>query len=150
MQSNSAIPDEYVANLPEDRRTAIADIRKAINENIPDGFKELMCYGMLGWVVPHESYPPGYHCDPTKPLMLISLASQKNYISLYHMGLYAGPLLEWFQSEWPKATDRKLDIGKCCVRFKKIDDIPVGLIGELASKLTPQRWVEIYEKALKR
>jgi hypothetical protein len=151
MQSKATTPDEYIAGLPEDRKAVIADIRAAINKNIPAGFKEQMCYGMIGWVVPHELYPPGYHCDPTKPLMLMSLASTKGHISLHHMGLYgSGPLTEWFRRSWAKATPKKLDMGKACVRFKKPDDIPVKLIGELASKLTPQQWVEAYEKAIKR
>ena len=109
-----------------------------------------MAYGMINWVVPHKIYPPGYHCDPKLPLGLMGLASQKNYISFYHMGLYAGACLDWFEKEWPKNTGRKLDMGKCCVRFKKIDDIPVSLIGSLAGKMTPQQWIEIYENALKR
>lgn len=150
MQSKAKTPDEYIANLPEDRKAIISDIRNTINKNIPKGFMEVMCYGMIGWVAPHEIFPPGYHCDPTKPLMLINLGSQKNYVSLYHMGLYPGRLLDWFQAEWPKATTRKLDMGKCCIRFKKLDQIPVDLIGRLASKLNPRQWVEAYEKALKR
>ena len=150
MQSNATTIQEYIATLPDDRKKPIADIRDAINKNIPKGFKEIMCYGMLGWIVPHESYPAGYHCDPTKPLMLINLASQKNHIAMYHMGLYAGPLLGWFQEAWAKATPKKLDMGKACVRFKKPEDIPIELIGQLAYKLTPQAWVEMYEKALRR
>ena len=110
-----------------------------------------MCYGMIGWVVPHSLFPAGYHCDPSKPLMLMSLVSQKGHISLHHLGLYGHrPLLEWLQDEWPKHSAKKLDMGKGCLRFKKPDDIPLALIGELASKLTPQAWVEIYENALKR
>ena len=150
MQSNATTPQEYIASLPDDRKKPVEDIRQAINKNIPKGFKEVMCYGMLGWVVPHEIFPPGYHCDPTKPLMLINLASQKNHIALYHMGLYTGSLLGWFREEWQKATPKKLDMGKACIRFKKPDDIPIALIGALASKLTPQAWVEMYLRALRR
>lgn len=150
MSSNATSPDEYVAGLPADRREAVAAIRSAINKNIPEGFREGIAYGMIGWVVPHTLFPAGYHCDPTKPLMLISLASNKNYISLHHMGLYSGPLLEWFQTEWKTATPKKLDMGKCCIRFKKPDEIPFDLVGKLATKLTPQAWIEIYEKMLRR
>jgi|ERR1043166_1149455 hypothetical protein len=149
MRSKAATPDEYIDSLPDDRRQAVAAIREAINKNIPKGFRESIAYGMLSWSVPHEIYPPGYHCDPKLPLGLMGLASQKNYISFYHMGLYAGAWLDWFQTEWPKHTTRKLDMGKCCVRFKKPDDIPIKLIGQLASKMTPQQWVATYEKALK-
>jgi hypothetical protein len=147
MQSNAKTPDEYVASLPDDRKAIVSDIRKTINKNLPKGFREGMAYGMIGWVVPHELYPPGYHCDPTKPLGMISLASQKNHIALYHMCLYAGPHLEWFKAEWPKHSSKKLDMGKSCLRFKKADEVPLALIGELASRVTPQEWIEIYEKA---
>ncbi len=150
MQSKTQTPDEYIDSLPEDRKQAVSAMRNEILRNLPKGFEEGMCYGMLGYVVPHSIYPAGYHCDPTKPLMLISIASQKNHIALHHMGLYAGPLLGWFQKEWAKATPKKLDIGKACVRFKKPDEIPFALIGELAAKLTPKAWVEIYQKALQR
>lgn len=150
MQSNATTPDEYIAGLPDDRKQIISDIRQAINKNIPKGFREGMAYGMIGWVVPHELYPPGYHCDPKLPLGFISLASQKNHIALYHMCLYAGPHLEWFKTEWPKHTSKKLDMGKSCIRFKKAEDVPLALIAELASKVTPQEWIEIYEKARNR
>ncbi|MFM9902952.1 MAG: DUF1801 domain-containing protein [Pyrinomonadaceae bacterium] len=151
MQSKAATPEEYIENLPDDRKIAVSAIRKAINESIPMGFKEGICYGMIGWVVPHEIFPAGYHCDPKKPLMLMSLTSTKGHISLHHLGLYgSGSLTEWFQDAWAKSSKRKLDMGKGCVRFKKLDDIPLELIGELASKLTPQAWIEIYEKALRR
>jgi hypothetical protein len=106
---------------------------------------------MINWVVPHEVYPAGYHCDPKLPLGYMGLASQKNYVSLYSMCLYGGAKeLEWFQAEWPRHTSAKLDMGKSCIRFKKFDDLPLKLIGELAKKLTPQQWIGIYEKALKR
>jgi hypothetical protein len=108
-----------------------------------------MGYGMLCYSVPHSIYPPGYHVDPKQPLGLISIASQKNHIAMYHMGLYAGPLLQWFQDEWKNNTTKNLDMGKSCVRFKKAEDVPLELIGRLAAKLTPQKWIEIYENALK-
>jgi hypothetical protein len=151
MQSKAKTVDEYIAELPEDRQRAITELRKVIKKNLPKGFEERMGYGMMGWDVPHSIYPDGYHCNPKEPLPFMGLASQKNNISFYHMGLYADPdLLEWFQSEWPKYTSRKLDMGKSCVRFKKIDDIPTKLLGELAKKMTPKQWIELYEQQLKR
>ncbi|MGB7202236.1 MAG: DUF1801 domain-containing protein [Pyrinomonadaceae bacterium] len=146
MQSKAKTVDEYIESLPEDRQKAISDIRKVVNKNLPKGFEEMMSYGMMGWAVPHELYPAGYHCDPKQPLPFMGLASQKNFISFYSMCLYSdGKLLKWFQKEWPKHSSRKLDMGKSCIRFKKIDDIPLKLIGELASKVTPAQWIEIYE-----
>ena len=151
MQSKATTPDEYVASLPDDRRKVISDIRDTVNKNLPKGFEECMSYGMIAWNVPHELYPPGYHVDPRLPLGYMGLASQKNYISLYSMCLYgSGPLLAWFEGEWPKHAKKKLDMGKCCIRMKKAEDVPLKLIGELASRLTPQQWIDIYEKALKR
>ncbi|MFZ1676816.1 MAG: DUF1801 domain-containing protein [Saprospiraceae bacterium] len=148
MQSKATTPEEYIDSLPEDRKKIISDIRKVILKNLPKGFKEGIGYGMLCYSVPHSIYPPGYHVDPKQPLGLISIASQKNHIAMYHMGLYAGPLLIWFQDEWKKSTTKKLDMGKSCVRFKKAEDVPLELIGRLAAKLTPQKWIEIYENAL--
>jgi len=151
MQAKPANPEEYIAGLPEDRKAAVSAIRKAINKNIPKGFKEGICYGSIGWFVPHSLFPAGYHCDPSKPLMLMSLTSTKGHIALHHLGLYAsGPLLQWFQTASSKNSAKKLDMGKGCVRFKKPDDVPLELIGKLASKLTPQAWIEIYQKALRR
>lgn len=149
--SKPSTPEEYIASLPDDRRSAVENIRQVINENIPNGFEERICYGTLGWVVPHSLFPDGYHCDPTKPLMLIGLASTKGHIAMHHLGLYgSGPLLKWFQDSWPQYSTRKLDMGKGCVRFKKPDQIPLELIGELATKLTPQAWIELYQKAFRR
>jgi uncharacterized protein YdhG (YjbR/CyaY superfamily) len=151
MQSKAASVDEYLNELPEDRRAVLAKIRKAIKKNLPKGFKEVMSYGMIGYVVPHSLYPEGYHCTPELPLPFMSIASQKNFIAVYHMGIYADKrLLEWFTREFPKHSDRKLDMGKSCLRFKKAEDVPVALIGELAAKMTVQQWVDIYEKNLKR
>jgi len=149
MQSKATTPEEYIDSLPEDRRKIISQIRKVILKNIPKGFTETMNYGMLGYVVPHTLYPAGYHCDPKQPLPFINLASQKNHIALYHMGLYGGAYLDWFQKEWKKVSGKKLDMGKSCIRFKKPDDVPLELIGELASKITPKEWISIYEKNLK-
>jgi hypothetical protein len=143
--------DEYLASIADDRRPAFEQLCSAIRTSLPPGFEEVFDGRMVNWVVPHSAYPAGYHCDPKKPLPFISLASQKNYIAMHHLGLYGDPgLLEWFQSEWPKATDRKLDMGKGCVRFKKPEDIPYGLIGSLASRVGPEQWVERYEAAFKR
>jgi hypothetical protein len=151
MQSKALSPDEYVESLPDDRRAAVSAIRKVINDNLPAGFKECMSYGMIAWVVPHSLYPPGYHCDPKLPLGFMGLASQKNYISVYSMCLYGDRKhLEWFQNEWPKRSKKKLNMGKSCIRFAKPEDVPLDLIGQLASRVTPQQWIEIYEKALKR
>lgn len=147
MQYDAKTPDEYIAGLPEDRKVAISNLRKVIKANLPKGFKETIGYGHLGWVVPFETYPAGYHCDPKQPLPFLGIASQKNFIALYSMAIYSLPeQLEWFKTEWPKHTSRKLDMGKSCIRFKKMDDIPLKLIGELASQVTPQEWVEIYER----
>ncbi len=126
-------------------------LRHAITENIPPGFEEQMGYGMMGFVVPHSIYPSGYHCDPKQALPFLGIASQKNFIAVYHMGIYAHqPLLDWFLEEYPNHSKRKLDMGKSCIRFKKIEEIPVGLIGELASKMTVDEWIAIYEKEMKR
>lgn len=148
MRSSSKTPDEYITDLPEDRQIAISTIRNVINNNLPVGFKECMMYGHIGWVVPKETYPPGYHCDPNLPLGFMSLASQKNFIALYAMCLYGNTKhLDWFVSEWPKHSSKKLNMGKSCIRFAKLADVPLDLIGELARKVTPEEWVKIYEKA---
>ena len=110
-----------------------------------------MGYGHMGWVIPHETYPAGYHCDPTQPLPFMGIASQKNFIAIYHMAIYADPsLLEWFQSEWPKHSKRKLDMGKSCIRIKNPADLPLDLIAELSTKVTPAQWIELYERTMKR
>ena len=126
-------------------------MREVIKANLPDGFVEGMGWGHMGWSVPHSMYPAGYHCDPTLPLPFLGLGSQKNFIALYHMGLYADPdLLAWFQDEWKQASPRKLDMGKSCIRFKKPEHIPLDLIGKLASKVTPEQWIQTYERTMKR
>lgn len=142
---------EYIDALPEERQVVIKKIRQIIKKNAPKGFKEQLSYGMPGWVVPHSLYPDGYHCDPKLPLPFISVASQKNFVALYHMGIYADPkLLKWFTSEYPKHAKRKLDMGKSCIRFKKMDDIPYELIAELATKMSPENWIKLYEKNIKK
>ncbi len=149
---NTALtPDSYIASLPEDRQQAMNQLRKLFKKNLPKGFEETINYGMIGYVVPHKLYPNGYHCDPKLPLPFLSMASQKNAISIYHMGLYMdAQLYQWFTSEYPKYSKTKLDMGKSCIRFKKPDQIPFELLGELASKMSPQQWIELYEKNLKR
>lgn len=151
MRSEATSPQEYLSALPEDRKVAVGRIRQALLDNLPKGFEERMSYGMLGFVVPHEIYPDGYHCDPSLPLPFINLASQKNFVALYHMGIYSDPeLLEWFQKSYAGLGIGKLDMGKSCMRFKKMDKIPFELIGELASKMTPRDWIERYEAARKK
>ena len=151
MQSKATTPEQYLSELPEDRKEAILKLRNAIKENLPQGFEEVISYGMLGYVVPHSIYPSGYHCDPKLPLPFINLASQKNFIALYHMGIYANKNLEsWFVSEYPKHVKTKLDMGKSCIRFKKMDDIPFDFIGELAAKVSVEDWISNYEKAFRK
>ncbi len=150
MQSSAITVAAYIKELPPERQTAIKKLRSVIRKHLPTGFKETMAYGMIGYVVPHALYPTGYHCDPNQPLPFLSLASQKNFIALYHMGLYADPALyKWFTSQYAKRCRTKLDMGKSCIRFKKPDDIPYDLIGELASKMTVQAWIAMYEKNLR-
>lgn len=151
MQSKTTTPEDYLSELPEDRKSVMKKLRDTIIEKLPEGFEEVMSYGMIGFVVPHESYPSGYHCNPKLPLPFINLASQKNYIAIYHMGIYADTnLLDWFVAEYPKHVKTKLDMGKGCIRFKKMDTIPFDLIGELVSKVTMQDWISTYEKNFKR
>ncbi len=150
MQSKATTPDQYLEELPEDRKEAMYKLRKEIVKNIPAGFKESMGYGMMGYAVPHSIYPAGYHCDPKLPLPFAGIASQKNFIAFYHMGIYADPkLLKWFQKEYPKHTDARLDMGKSCVRFTKPEKIPFKLFGELMSKMSVKQWIDLYEKNLK-
>lgn len=143
--------DLYLAQLATDRLEPIKKLRKIILENLPSGFEECINYGMLGYVVPHSIYPAGYHCDPKLPLPFMGLASQKSHIGFYHMGIYANDtLLNWFQDEYAKTCKYKLDMGKSCIRFKKMDDIPYDLIGKLVRKISVQDWITMYENNLKR
>jgi uncharacterized protein YdhG (YjbR/CyaY superfamily) len=151
MQSKAATPDAYLNELPKERKEVITKLRKTILDNLPQGFEECMNYGMLGYVVPHSIYPDGYHCDPSMPLPFIALASQKNHIGFYHMGIYSDPkLMEWFLSEYPKHITGKLDMGKSCIRFKNPNKIPFELLGELVSKMTVEEWIAHYEAAIKK
>jgi uncharacterized protein YdhG (YjbR/CyaY superfamily) len=150
MQSKATTVDAYIAELPEDRQKAISKLRNVIKKKLPKGFKETMGYGMMGWSVPHSIYPAGYHCNPKDPLPFMGLASQKNFIAVYHMGVYADPkLLKWFTDAHAKASAKKLDMGKSCIRYKKPEDIPYDLIGELVSKITVDEWIALYESNLK-
>ncbi len=142
---------QYLEQLTDERKMVVGQLRKVILSNLPKGFAEAFSYGMLAFVVPHSVYPDGYHCDPKQPLPFISIASQKNYVALYHMGLYVNPvLLKWFTDEYPRHSKTKLDMGKSCIRFKQPNQIPFELIGELCSKMTTDQWIEIYETNLKR
>lgn len=146
MTSNATTIEEYIAELPEERKVAIEKLRLIILKNSPKGFKEEMSYGMIGYVVPHEIYPAGYHCSPKLPLPFLAIASQKASINLYHMGIYAKPdLLDWFVTEYQKVSKTKIDMGKSCIRFKKMDSIPFDLIGELVSKMSVEDWISTYE-----
>ena len=151
MQYIANSPDDYIAQIPEERKKPMQKLRKTILKNIPKGFEETMNYGMIGYVVPHTLYPDGYHCDPKLPLPFMNIASQKNFIAVYHSGVYADKkMLDWFTSEFPKHSSRKLDMGKSCIRFKNIDEIPYDLIGELASKIEVREWIDMYESKVKK
>jgi hypothetical protein len=150
MQSTAKTVTDYLNELPEERKVPFLKLRNCILNNIPQGFDEEISYGMLGYIVPHSIYPNGYHCNPKLPLPFINLASQKNFIALHHLGLYADPkLLEWFTAEYPKHSSQKLDMGKGCIRFKKMDQIPFDLIEKLARKISVENWIYRYENQLK-
>ena len=147
MQIKANTPDQYVDQLPEDRKEAISKLRISILENLPEGFTETVSYGMLGYVVPHSIYPKGYHADPKLPLPFMNIASQKNHIAIYHMGIYGNrKLLDWFLTEYEKLYHTKPDMGKGCFRFKKTDRIPYSLIGELSTKISVADWIKMYEQ----
>ncbi len=146
MQSKAKTIKEYIGELPADRIEPVNKLRDVILKNIPEGFQEEMNYGMIGYVVPHSLYPDGYHCDPKQPLPFLCIASQKNFIALYHMGIYADKkLMDWFVKEYPGHSKQKLDMGKSCIRFKKSDQIPYELIGELVKKISVKDWIKLYE-----
>jgi uncharacterized protein YdhG (YjbR/CyaY superfamily) len=151
MQYKAHSPEDYINQVPSERQNALKKLRKTIKEHLPNGFEEGIQYGMIGYYVPHSIYPDGYHCSPKEPLPFMSFASQKNSINLYHSGIYAKPQLhDWFVSEFPKHSKRKLDMGKSCIRFKKVEDIPFDLIAELCTKLTVKEWIAIYESVIKK
>ena len=144
-------PQEYLNNIDDERKDVFKKLYETISANIPKGFEAQISYGMIGWVVPHSTYPNGYHCSPELPLPFLSIAAQKNFFAIYHMGIYADPnLLNWFVEEYPKHCKRKLDMGKSCIRFKKIEEIPFELIAELSKKMTVENWIELYEKNYKK
>ncbi|MDV2448720.1 hypothetical protein CMU93_14550 [Elizabethkingia anophelis] len=141
----------YLEKVPDERKMTFEKLFNAIHDNLPTGFELTEAYGMLTWVVPLSSYPAGYHCAPGTPLPFLSLASQKNFLAFYHMGIYADKdLLEWFQESYTQHAKYKLDMGKSCVRFKKMDDIPYGIIAELSTKISPEMWIEKYETVFKK
>lgn len=151
MKANGSSVSEILANIPADRVQAFTRLHETIVRNLPKGFEAAISYGGLGYVVPHEIYPAGYHCKPIEPLPFAGLASQKNSINFYHMGIYADPtLLNWFVTEYPKHTVQKLDMGKSCIRFKKFDQIPFELIGQLMKKMSVQDWINMYKKNMKK
>jgi hypothetical protein len=141
--------DEILTNLPADRVEPFNKLHDVIIKNLPKGFEPAISYGGLGYVVPHHVYPAGYHCNPAEPLPFAGIASQKGSINFYHMGIYAdAKLLKWFQEEYPRHSKQKLDMGKSCIRFKKMEDIPYKLIGELMRKITVKDWIATYEATM--
>jgi len=151
MQSKATTPDQYIAELPEDRKEIMQKLRETVKKNLPKGFEETMQYGMLGYVVPHSIYPDGYHCNSKDALPFMALASQKNHIGFYHMGIYSDPdLMKWFTQQYPKHATGKLDMGKSCIRFKNPKNIPFELLGELTTKISVNEWIAKYESVLKR
>ena len=150
MQYKAVSPEDYINQLPEDRKAPINKLRQVILDNMPKGIEEAMSYGMLGFVVPHSVYPDGYHCSPEFPLPFMNLASQKNFVAVYSMVLYAKKdVMDWFTSEYAKRCKYKLDMGKSCIRFKRMDDIPYDLIGELTAKVSTEDWIQLYEDSYK-
>jgi hypothetical protein len=151
MQIDANSIEEYLDKIPEERKEAFGALRQTILNNIPEGFREEMTYGMIGYVVPHSIYPAGYHVTPEQPLPFACIASQKNFIALYHSGIYADQdIYRWFVEAFPKHSKLKLDMGKSCIRFKKVDQIPLALIGELMQKMTVQQFIDIYEQNVKK
>ncbi len=150
MKIEANTPDEYINKLPDDRKQVMNKLRETILDNLPEGFEEALSYGMIGYVVPLSIYPNGYHCNSKLPLPFMSIASQKNFIAVYHMGLYVNQkFLNWFVQEYPKHCNTKLDMGKSCIRFKKMDQIPLDLIAELTKKVSVKEWIETYDNLIK-
>lgn len=139
-------PEDYISEQPIERQAALEALRRTLKKHLPQGFQEIIQYGMIGYVVPHDIYPKGYHCKPKEPLPFMGLANQKEYIALYHMGIYADEsILKWFVESYNNLNIGKLNMGKSCIRFKKIDQIPLELIAELCSKITVEDYIQIYE-----
>ena len=148
MADAPSTPKEYLDSLPEDRRKALRKVRAAVNKGLPKGYKEGIQYGMIGWFVPHRVYPDGYHCDPKQPVPFAGMASQKNYMSLYLMCIYSDDKQRtWFEKEWAK-TGKKLSMGKSCVRFKKVEDIPLDLITRAVARVPVEKFIAEYEKLI--
>jgi hypothetical protein len=151
MKATGTTVTEILNNIPDDRAEAFTKLHETIVDNLPEGFEAAFSYGGLGYVVPHSIYPSGYHCNPHEPLPFAGIASQKNSINLYHMGIYANQeLMEWFVNEYSKLGKQKPDMGKSCIRFKKTNAIPYELIGELMRKMTVNEWISTYERQLKK
>ncbi|PQJ79957.1 DUF1801 domain-containing protein [Polaribacter porphyrae] len=151
MQYKANSPEEYINQVPEERKETLNKLRKTIKDNLPEGFEEGMQYSFISYFVPHSVYPDGYHCNPKEPLPFMSFASQKNSVNFYHSGIYANQELHnWFVSEYPKYCKRKLDMGKSCIRFKKLEEIPYELIAELVRKVSVNEWINTYETVLKK
>jgi Domain of unknown function (DU1801) len=149
MQSKATTVAQYLAELPEDRRKAIEAVRQVVLKNLDKDYEEGIQYGMIGYFVPHRVHPPGYHCDPKQPLPFAGLASQKNHMALYLMCTYGDTAhAKWFQDAWAK-TGKKLDMGKACVRFKKLDDLALEVIGEAIKRVPAKKYIEHCEAALK-
>jgi len=143
--------EEYIAALPDNRRSVIERLRNIILSKLPEGFTEQISYGMISYVVPLSIYPKGYHVKKGEPLPFLALASQKNHVALYHLGLYASPEIEmWFVAEFAKRTSLRLDMGKSCIRFKNMSLIPFDLIAELCEKMTVNDYITLYEKSINR
>ncbi len=141
---------EYIEQIPDNQKELFLSILNIIRKNIPQGFEECINYKMPSWVVPHSLYGSGYHCDPKLPLPFLAVGIQKNSVNLYHMGIYADTeLYNWFINEYDNLDLKKLDIGKSCMRFKKIEEFPKNLVGDLIQKTNPTDWINIYEKAFK-
>ncbi len=151
MQSKASTVADYLASLPEGRRAAVSAVRAVILANLDAGYSEGMQYGMIGYAVPHSVYPKGYHVDPRQPLGFAALASQKQHLSLYLMSLHGGPAddphLAWFLAAWKK-SGKKLEMGKACIRFKRVEDVPLEVIGEAIRRMPARKYIERVEKAL--
>ncbi|MBI1333238.1 MAG: DUF1801 domain-containing protein [Armatimonadetes bacterium] len=145
MTSKAATVAEYLEGLPEDRRAAIETVRATILQNLPKGYEEGMQYGMIGYFVPHSIYPAGYHCDPKQPLPFVALASQKNYMSLYLSCLYSDAEYSKEFIQAYQESGKKLDMGACCLRFKKVEDLPLELVGRFLSKISVEEYIRHYE-----
>jgi hypothetical protein len=147
MQSKATTVKEYLASLPPDRRAALQTVREVILRNLDKDYEEGMQYGMIGYFVPHRVFPLGYHCDPKQPVPFGGLASQKNYMSVYLMANYTdGPEGKWFKAAWAKAG-KKLDMGKCCIRFKKLEDVALDVIGEAVRRTPAAKFIETYSRS---